>query len=419
MGKTKAVLYYVIMVGLICGFIEITARVAYFLIFKQKYVAEEIYGTIKQKDTGAKIYEGLAAEGIIGDVIHPYVGYVRDFGDEEKNQKTLGFPTLAAPMVKKAPDRLNVAVVGGSVAEYQSKFIEKALKEVTKINLAVVGLAAGGYKQPQQLLILNYLLSLGAEYDLVINIDGFNDIVLPMAENYKAGVNPFFPRSWHLRMMRRPNKEVLYLIGKVEIRREAQRQAMQGLAKSPFRFSAVYGTVRTLQLRGITNDIYKTSQKLFEAQYDVDKNYEQAGPKIKYADLLQLYNDAADVWVRSSLLINSLSNENNFEYYHFLQPNQHFKGSKPLTKEENEEANKAFYHEAAFRGYTILVEKSKVLSAKEKFFDATMLFAKEKETIYRDGCCHYNVKGNEMLASYIVQKIMEHTKNSKLKGTTH
>ena len=33
-----------------------------------------------------------------------------------------------------------------------------------------------GYKQPQQLMAYNYLLSLGAEFDAVINIDGYNVI---------------------------------------------------------------------------------------------------------------------------------------------------------------------------------------------------------------------------------------------------
>jgi hypothetical protein len=416
MGKTKAVLYYVIMVGLICGFIEITAQVAYFLIFKQKYVAEEIYGTIKHRDAGAKFYEDHAT-GNATEVIHPYVGYVSDFGDKEKNLRTYGFPTLNPPIIKKKADRLNVAILGGSVAVGLRAYIERAFKEVTEVNPMVIGLAVAGHKQPQQALALSYFLSLGAEYDVVINVDGFNEIVIPSADNYRAGVNPFFPMNWHLRVLRRPNKEALSLIGKVTILREAQQQVLESLAHSIFRVSALYGMVRTLQLRIISNDIYKASEKLYKLKPTAENNFEPTGPQVHYTTLSQLDNEAADVWVRSSLLINSLSNDNDIEYYHFLQPNQHFEGSKLLTEEEKK-IQYSSYHEAAFRGYPILVEKSKLLTAKEKFFDATMLFAKENGTIYSDDCCHYNVKGNEMLASYIVQKIMEHTKNSKLKGTT-
>src|SRR6185436_13391576 len=35
-----------------------------------------------------------------------------------------------------------------------------------------------GYKQPQQLLVLAYFLSIGQPLDLVVNIDGFNEVAL-------------------------------------------------------------------------------------------------------------------------------------------------------------------------------------------------------------------------------------------------
>ena len=65
----------------------------------------------------------------------------------------------------------------------------------------VVTLGIAGYKKTQQLLALAYFLSLGAEYDLIINLDGYNDIVLPITDNYSFGVNPFFPRAWNLRSL--------------------------------------------------------------------------------------------------------------------------------------------------------------------------------------------------------------------------
>lgn len=46
-------------------------------------------------------------------------------------------------------------------------------------NFIVINFATDGYKQPQQLMILNYLLALGAEFDVVINLDGFNEVSLP------------------------------------------------------------------------------------------------------------------------------------------------------------------------------------------------------------------------------------------------
>ncbi len=66
-----------------------------------------------------------------------------------------------------------------------------------------------------------------------------------------------------------------------------------------------------------------------------------------------------------------------------------------------------------------MLEKSKAFTGKENFFDATMLFANEKETIYKDTCCHYNAKGNEMFADYIMQKILAQTQNSQLKPASN
>ena len=46
------------------------------------------------------------------------------------------------------------------------------------------------------LLVLNYMLALGQTFDLVINIDGFNEVALPPITNLPNQVNPFFPRNW-------------------------------------------------------------------------------------------------------------------------------------------------------------------------------------------------------------------------------
>ena len=40
----------------------------------------------------------------------------------------------------------------------------------------ILNFAADAVKQPQQLIYLNYFLGLGQKFDLVINIDGFNDV---------------------------------------------------------------------------------------------------------------------------------------------------------------------------------------------------------------------------------------------------
>jgi len=73
------------------------------------------------------------------------------------------------------------------------KVMEEAFRRVCRVPPNLVILGFPGYKQPQQLLALAYFLSLGAEYDLIINLDGYNDIVLPVTDNYNLGSTPFSP----------------------------------------------------------------------------------------------------------------------------------------------------------------------------------------------------------------------------------
>src|SRR4030095_13628597 len=54
-----------------------------------------------------------------------------------------------------------------------------------------------GYKQPQQLLVLSYFLSIGQTFDLVLNIDGFNEVALGSLNN-ERGLDISMPSAMHL-----------------------------------------------------------------------------------------------------------------------------------------------------------------------------------------------------------------------------
>ena len=54
-----------------------------------------------------------------------------------------------------------------------------------------------GYKQPQQLLVLSYFLSIGQTFDLVVNIDGFNEVALSSL-NHQRGLDISMPSAMHL-----------------------------------------------------------------------------------------------------------------------------------------------------------------------------------------------------------------------------
>ena len=407
MNKSKKLIFTGLMVLIVVICIEGLARLTYFVMYRRAYDVSNLYKFLKYSN-----YKNSDEFALWWDqeIIHPYLGFLIDFKDEKTNRETHGFTTNVNPVVKREPGKLNVVVLGGSVAGSMGQIFREAFHRVCRVPPNVVTLGVAGYKQPQQLLTLTYFLSLGAEYDLIINLDGYNDIVLPVTDNYSFGVNPFFPRAWNLRISRQPSKKILTVIGEVRYLRDLKEETLEALPSSFFRGSAVFGLMKVQQVKLFNRNIDRTIDKLLKLQQEDVKKFEETGPFFAYKDIPQLYDDAAAVWERSSVLLDQLARENNMEYYHFLQPNQYVKGSKVLTAEERRTAYLERYNtsQAAIIGYPILIKEGRKLLEKNiKFFDATMVFAKTKETVYVDTCCHYNERGKEVLAAYIMDKIVQ------------
>lgn len=403
------------MILLTLAVIEILAQTSYYVIFKERYSLNNLLSQIKQERN--KLHQ---ADFFAWEIIHPYLGYVWDFSDNEKNNRSQGFTTTPPLVAHQDKNSLNVALVGGSVAANLGTFLEDEFKRVSGLSPRIICLAIGGHKQPQQLLALNYYMAQGAEYDLIINVDGFNDIVLPIVENRKAGINPFFPRGWSLRLSRYTNEKMNALWKELKKAVPEETQFVAGLSQGFGRQSAIYGILNWAWFKKLSADIGKAQEKMMDQQSKMEKSFEEAGPSVHYREVNQLYHALAEFWARSSLLIDNLARGNGMEYYHFLQPNQYYENSKDLNEEELRTAymENQPYRQPAAIGYPILVNLGKSwLKNKINYFDATMLFSPVKETIYIDNCCHYNKKGNKMFAAYIVSNILARTNIGKLKSS--
>jgi hypothetical protein len=405
MNKFKKLIFTTLMILMVVIIVEGAARLTYFIMYRCNYNDVQMYKYLKYGNYGS-------TDGFIfwwdQEIIHPYLGFVFDFKDDKVNKDTYGISITGNPVIKRQPGRLNVALLGGSVAASLAKDLAAALTRICRLPPQVATLALSGYKQPQQLLALTYFLALGAEYDLVINLDGYNDIVLPFTDNYRIGVNPFYPRNWNLRINRQPSKKILAEIGKVRYLRDLKEEDLAGINSSPYRWSAVYGLLKRQQIKRLNWRISRASTNLLKLQQSEVKKFEETGPLPEYHDPEQLYHEAAAVWARSSLLLDQLARSNGMEYYHFLQPNQYVKGSKVLTAAERRTAylENTPPSQAALIGYPIIIRLGKKLLAKRiNYFDATMVFAGVKKTVYIDVCCHYNQRGKDILIAYILNKV--------------
>ena len=99
--------------------------------------------------------------------------------------------------------------------------------------------------------------------------------------------------------------------------------------------------------------------------------------------------------------------DRNILYLHFIQPNQYYPTEKVYSPEE-----KIFiiedhsYAVGVRKGYPVLLSKINSLQeAKVNIFNTVNIFDEEKEIVYRDACCHYNMVGQTILERYVANSI--------------
>jgi hypothetical protein len=287
-----------------------------------------------------------------------------------------------------------------------------ALPALAGRRVRVTSLANLGWKQPQQLLVLAYALSKGASFDLVVNLDGFNELALPASENLPADVHPAYPRSWQLLAATAPSPEALLLAGEMALL-EHQLTGWKKRAESPA--LAWSGLVRLLFLlyeRDIQARLVGLEQTmaLEVAPGEQVRRSGRLGPPVDYVGQDDVLPDLVAYWKRSSLLLQQFCASQGIAYLHVLQPNQYDVGSKPLSDEERKLAFQEGFGlvRTIPRGYPLLRQAGEELRAHGVAFrDASGVFRDHSETLYIDICCHYNRPGIDLVIADIADGVAE------------
>ena len=256
------------------------------------------------------------------------------------------------------------------------------------------------------------MLSLEAEFDILINIDGFNEVALPIAENVPNNVAPIFPRSWHVKIARIQNPNVTKLIGHTVHLKIEQQQRARFFSRFPLRYSLVAILVWKNGHDATSEEIVADYERLNRLVRD-DISHGAAGPEFEFADRAQLNRHCVLLWSRSSVLLNQLCEANGIAYYHFLQPNQYVPDAKPMSYTEKTIALNPEnpYRRPALDCYPLLIAEGKNLSAQGvRFNDLTDVFADHPESLYVDDCCHFSKQGDSILAKRIASVIREDQK---------
>lgn len=351
-------------------------------------------------------------------MLHPYTGYVGNpttiYAGGRLYTK-YGFPGPPLPADPEGDDYI-IAITGGSVAMsfyYNgSRPLRKALMasgEFEGKTIRFVCLALQGFKQPQQLMALTYMLAQGQRFDMVINLDGFNEVVLPVVDNFSAGVSPIYPRSWNLYALDRLGGETLTLIARQEIIRQ-ERAGLRRLLSVPILkwSNAALAVVALLDERKARAQ-NEVGWRLRQALEGSSPRPEIQGPA--YDAPLASANEAlarsVSIWQTCSIQMHWLCAANGVRYAHFLQPNQYVPDSKKFTEAERREAyREGPYRDAAMAGYPYLAASGEMLrEAGVAFTDLTDVYVGVSERIYVDDCCHVNELGNRLLAQRIAASV--------------
>lgn len=359
------------------------------------------------------------------EVVHPYLGFVLDRSFQRclpelpgyRDVLDYGFYCSDVPLIQhRASDTVIVGLFGGSVAyAFPGLGIGPFREELARSprfagkKIVLVPLALPGYKQPQQLMTETYFLMLGAEFDLVINLDGFNELTLPAIENVPKGVFPLFPRAWYFRTGAL-NPATRAAMGEVDYLRDRRRAWARLFSRAPLRDSATASLLWTLLDRFSRLQVARVQSRLFREPAP-EGSFVQQGPPRSYPDEGALYAELVAAWQRSSLQMHRLSQANGAIYVHFLQPDQYLAGSKPIGAEERAVAmsNAGFRH-AVEVGYPLAREAGHELGASGvHFHDMTQVFAGENRPVYVDDCCHFNALGYDLLARAMARAVIADT----------
>jgi hypothetical protein len=350
-------------------------------------------------------------------VLHPFLGFVRnpDVQRQVFNGRVVEEPVNEygffgpSPLEAGDAETVSVVITGGSVATdlylRSSQVLHTELRRSPLLadrRIRVLCLALGGMKQPQQLLALEYFLSLGARFDVVINLDGFNEIALPFAENLPAGLPISHPRSWQLYTAELSERHSAVLVARMSEKRGQIERTRSFFSRSPFRHSNLCLILWNRLQEKLRSELLGLEERLRDLL-----TRSQSGRHPSHGGALEeVLVESAELWNRSSIRMWEVCRSNGSIYAHVLQPNQYVAGSKRLDARERGMAWPLdFAHRRAVeRGYPLLIAAGEELKrVGVPFRDLTRLFEAEAGGIYVDPCCHYNQRGNDMLAAEIAK----------------
>lgn len=348
----------------------------------------------------------------IGRVVHPYYGFETFVGQEALDS------IYAEHLARSADSRPEVWIVGGSVAavfadpRHGSAHLADRLVSAGVLDgerPVVRNFARASFKQPQQLMIVNFMLALGLRPDVLINIDGFNEAAIG-TRNSRVDAHPAFPSvtQWgNLAIGHTSERELVELRFEMTRAEYSARSIAKRTLDLGLHHSALLGIVSLRRFESALRDRRARVQDIY------DRLGRQAGDPVLRGPALTDRERTTDVvletWIQSSRSLAALAANRDFLYLHVLQPTLHDEGSKPLTERERRDGGRAdaTWIEGVKNCYPrFKAARTELEQLGIEFHDASLVFADVEEPLYYD-LCHFTAPGNKLLADSIADALIE------------
>lgn len=356
--------------------------------------------------------------------LHPFVGYTHRPGDFDGVRfNELGYPDRSGDPQQWRSERYVVAIFGASVAMGVAKHGAVILREELEEHFPelrgqvdIVSFALGGYKQPQQLFLLQQTLLLAIPIDAVLNLDGFNELAIGQADTV-AGRHPFFPGQTRWPGLALASSSVtdadsLRWAGKALAARERAAAWRHSLKASRWlRRSALLATfVGSQVIKGEATAHAAEEALAAGANSGKAANlfFSLKDPCLRVSDGTRCRELIARIWHDASLQMDAVCRQADIPYLHFLQPNQYVEGGKPLSDEERRVAFRPQipWSVGSRLGYPLLQQRGEDLRRRIDFHDLSMLFRDHPGTLYRDSCCHFHPEGYRLIAQAMARELI-------------
>lgn len=327
------------------------------------------------------------------------------------------FSEVDYPYEKTDPRNYVIGIFGGSVAQWfalqGAERLERELGNHPALrdrDIVILNFSQGGFKQPQQVQALSYFLAIGQEFDLVVNIDGFNELALSHV-NHKRNIGTSMPSAQHV-------LPILMLMGSID-RRQEMLDRVHSLGEFKRKLGRIEGWKSSTKSAGLFM-ILSVIQDRYRSDYAAGQlAIDSLGVPMDKTELVHLttlpgdyamatsIEDAMEVWLAAATTMQAISNARGIEYLEVIQPNQYYSNREFARREQGIAINKdSPYSEAIKLGYPQLASHIQCMRQRGiNIVSAVSIFDKVKKPVYADSCCHYNQTGNDILASEVAKSI--------------